>query len=237
MRWGYERCRYSSNQSLSSVGIPWDDTLVQTRQSRFAAIKALGARFYGRTLDDAAIEALWGKPFSTLFGLLFDLQGDQTDIKTEQYLSLTDEFPMLPHNNAVTTIAKLCDSDCVGIATAANRAVVTPELNRLGFPVVRLAKVQCAEDTTHHKPDARVFTPLLYELQQAGIAVHQITYISDSINDFLAASRRSLGFIGICRDSRSAAQLRSVGAKFMAGLKMLLGYNHQIEPTVSRGSF
>ena len=199
----------------------WDDTLVQTRQCRFAAIKALGARFYARTLDDAAIEAHWGKPFSTLFSLLFDVQGDQIDIITEQYLSLTDEFPMLPHNNAVTTIAKLCDSDCVGIATAATRAVVTPDLNRLGFPVVRLAKVQCAEDTTHHKPAARVFTPLLYELQQAGIAVLQITYIGDSNTDFLAASRANLGFIGICRDSWSAAQFPSVGAKFLVGLKDL----------------
>ncbi len=172
-----------------------------------------------------------------MFSSSFDVQGDQIDIKTEQDLSLTDEFPILPHNDAVTTIAKLCDSDCLGIVTAATRAVVTPDLNRLGFPVVQLAKVQCAEDTTHHKPDARVFTPLLYELQQAGIAVHQITYIGDSINDFLAASRHNLGFIGICRDSRSADEFHSVCAKFLAGLKMLSGYNHQIEPTVSRGSF
>jgi phosphoglycolate phosphatase len=215
----------------------WDDTLVQTRQCRFAAIKALGARFYARTLDDAAIEAHWGKPFSTLFSLLFDVQGDQIDIITEQYLSLTDEFPMLPHSNAVTTIAKLCDSHVVGIVTAATRAVVTPDLNRLGFPVVRLAKVQCAEDTTHHKPDPRVFTPLLSELEQAGIAVHQITYIGDSINDFLAASRASLGFIGICRDSCSATEFRSVGANFIADLQELLGYNKQIEPPVTCGSF
>ena len=214
----------------------WDDTLVQTRQCRFAAIKALASRFYNYELDDAKIERHWGKPFKSLFEALFGSIDDNIDRVIERYIILTAEFPLAAYVDAIQILPTLCDVASVGILTSASNRVVIPDLKHLGFPFHRLTSVQCAEDTLPHKPDPRVFEPILATFAKKGIRVSEVIYVGDCINDFTAALGAGLHFVGICRGTNSLEEFERVGANFIGDLAQLSGYNNNGEPRLTAGT-
>jgi HAD superfamily hydrolase (TIGR01549 family) len=165
----------------------WDDTLVRTKQCRFAAIQALSSRYYSFTLSDAEIASHWGRPFRDLFSGLFSTRDDDVERVIERYLMLVPEFPLEAYEGTVEALVSLVSAHSIGILTSASRRVVLPDLKRLGLPFARTDLVQCAEDTECHKPDPRVFDPLIATLARDGIAPRDIVYVGDSVTDYEAA--------------------------------------------------
>lgn len=174
----------------------FDDTLVRTRQCRFAAIKALAERHYSHQLSDADINLHWGKPFSFLFESLFNSVDGDTGRVIERYLALVDEFPIDAHVGAVEALTALSESYFVGVVTSSHSCVVVADLRRLNFPVSKIAHIQCAEDTAVHKPNPRVFDPLLAILGQRGIARGESLYVGDAVTDLSAAAGADIPFVG-----------------------------------------
>ena len=129
----------------------YDDTLVRTRESKFAAIRETAIRHYGKNLSDASIEKYWGVPFREFFDNVFREIADNTEEVISHYLSVTTEFPMVPFAGAVDTLNRLAAHYFVGILTSASKNVVIPDLTRLGFEIDSFALVQCAEDTECHR--------------------------------------------------------------------------------------
>jgi beta-phosphoglucomutase-like phosphatase (HAD superfamily) len=199
----------------------YDDTLVQTRESKFAAIQALGIRSLGLSVKSADIERHWGTPYRRFFGDLFMLQGAALDELIRDYERLSEEFPMRLHVDARRAIDGILPSYYCGIVSSASASRICTQLHGLGVPRDRFSFIQGEEHTTVHKPDPAVFEPAIAAIKKHHPEPVEIIYIGDAYTDYCAAVGAKLRFIGIPRREQSRRQLAAVGAQMIDSLERL----------------
>lgn len=206
--------------SPTAVLFDYDDTLVQTRQCKYRALRALASRHYGLSLSEADIDRHWGIAYAELFRALFGAVEPNLERAIERYEALDGEFAMTAYPEARRVLTMLAARGPVGVVTAAGRRIVEQQMRQLELP--RLAVLQTAEDTPYHKPDPRVFAPALAALSALGVERSRVCYVGDSIKDFQAAQGAGLAFIGVLRGTTSAEQFAAAGARTVGSLDALL---------------
>lgn len=161
--------------SYKAIVFDYDDTLVQTKLSKWDALRETGKRFYNLNISDEHIKKYWGKPYlEMLQGVL--MHADTIDNLRENYEKTTIEYPMQAHKDAVEVIKSLLSSYEVGIVTASARKLVVDDLKQLGFPIDKLFYIQTSEDTSMHKPNPAVFEPILKRLRDKNIFKEELLY-------------------------------------------------------------
>jgi HAD superfamily hydrolase (TIGR01549 family) len=210
-----------SLSTVRAVLFDLDDTLVQTKLTRYKAIVALAERYYGYTLTEAMIDAHWGTPHHEFYAELFK----EVDADLERILSyrrqLDQEFPNAPYADTKQTLHYLTGKYQVGIVTAAGREMIRAEVEPLHLPLEKLLFIQTSEDTPFHKPDPRVFAPALRLLASLGITPEQVLYVGDSLRDYQAASAAGLHFVGLADRTTPAEAFRKAGAETVSSLTAL----------------
>lgn len=199
----------------------YDDTLVQTRQCKFRAVKALGRRYYRTDITDGDIDRVWGAAYRDFFTHLFSAHDRDVGRVIARYEALDAEFPVAPFDDAVATVHRLADRMALGIVSACGRELLTDQLRRLAFPVERLLFVLGAEDTPHHKPDPRVFLPIQPLLASRGLTSREVLYVGDSERDRLAAVGAGFHFVGLEREEAQGRLMRERGAVVVGSLGAL----------------
>src|SRR5262245_3027047 len=125
-----------------AVLFDYDDTLVRTRQCKFAAMQALARRHYSFQLTDEPFEEPWCSPYRELFTSLFARADADVERVVQRYEELTDEFPLDAHPEALHVLGTLSAGLPVGIVTAAGRQIATSQLRQLGVALERLTVFQ-----------------------------------------------------------------------------------------------
>lgn len=172
-----------------------DDTLVHTREVKWAHHRHVAREHYGIELDDDTLAQHWGKPFDEMIGLYYRQAASVEAMRAANQAS-AHLFPKTPVEGAVEVVTALLDEGVlVGVLTSTNTDMTTADLARCGFPVERLVLVQGADQTPHHKPDAAVFDPALAVLRGRGVA--DVTYVGDAVIDARAAEGAGLGFVAV----------------------------------------
>lgn len=200
----------------------YDDTLVQTKECKFAALRAVAERHYALALSDADIRRHWGVPYRELFSALFGAVEADVARVIERYEAVNDEFPVEAHPETLEVLRLLGQRVALGIVTSAGRSIAARQLARIGVRAEELAVFQTADDTPLHKPDPRVFAPALERLAARGIARADVWYVGDSLSDYQAAAGAGLEFHGVLRGTTTAAELRAAGARCHETLRDLL---------------
>jgi phosphoglycolate phosphatase-like HAD superfamily hydrolase len=200
----------------------YDDTLVRTRQCKYAALRAVASRHYGFELSASELDRHWGVAYRALFQALFG--GVESDLERaiRFYEALDGEFAITAYPETQRVLGALLERGPVGIVTAAGRSIALGQMERLGFPLARLAMVQTAEDTPFHKPDPRVFEPAIAAVERLGVGRDGITYVGDSLADFEASRGAGLAFVGVLRGTTSAEAFALAGATVVESLDELL---------------
>jgi len=205
-----------------AVLFDYDDTLVQTRQSKYRALRALGSRHYSLDLTDADVDRHWGIAYEALFRALFGAVEPDLALAISRYEALDDEFPMIAYPDTLHTLTAFAERGLIGVVTAAGRSIVKRQMRELNFPLARLAVLQTAEDTPHHKPDPRVFAPATAALIKLGVELSQTSYVGDSLKDYQAARDAGMRFVGVLRGTTSAQEFAAAGAETVESLDALL---------------
>jgi phosphoglycolate phosphatase-like HAD superfamily hydrolase len=199
----------------------YDDTLVQTRQCKFAAIKALGKQLYRVSLSNEDIETHWGKPYLQFFGDLFNADGMELDRLLQEYERYNDAFPMRPHEDAARMIAALSRRYDCGIVSSASTRRIKAQLGAMSVDWSRFSYLQGAEATLEHKPDPAVFRPAITTMRERHGEQVEITYVGDSYADYCAAHGAGLRFIGIARCETDQRLMEAAGAQVINSLDEL----------------
>jgi beta-phosphoglucomutase-like phosphatase (HAD superfamily) len=126
----------------SAVLFDYDDTLVQTRQCKYRALRALGSRYYGLELSDQELNRHWGIAYGKLFHALFGAVEPVLERAIERYEALDSEFPMTAYPDTLRVLATLAARLPIGVVTAAGRVIVERQMRQLEFPA--LAVLQTA---------------------------------------------------------------------------------------------
>lgn len=172
-----------------------DDTLLLTRDVKWAHHRHVARTSYGIELDDATLREHWGKPFDEMIGHYYRHSATPDEMRAANHASAAD-FPKQPVPGAVELVTRLLDEGTlVGVVTSTRTDMALADLARCGFPVDRLFLVQGADQSPVHKPDPAVFDNARTLLAELG--VDEITYVGDALMDEQAATAAGLEFVGI----------------------------------------
>ncbi|MBP9700390.1 HAD family hydrolase [Candidatus Woesebacteria bacterium] len=205
---------------IKAVVFDLDDTLLQTRETKFAAIKYAGEHFYSQSISDATINSHWGKPFREFTSLVFG-DVDSVDGIISNYKSIVQQFKNREHPGTRETLELLFPHYKVCILSSAAQSLVLYDLETAGLPIQKFTFIQAAEDTSVHKPDPKVFIPTLTVLKESGIEPVNILYVGDIVSDYLAASGAGVHFRGIAERTISADEFKKAGASTILSIREL----------------
>ncbi len=179
----------------SSVIFDMDDTLLATREVKWAHHRQVARDHYGIELTDEVLGRHWGEPFDQMIGHLYQHSASVDQMRAANQAS-AHLFPKQAIPGAVDVVTHLLDRGLtVGVLTSMNTANALVDLSRCGFPMNLLAFVQGADETPHHKPDPRVFTPALETLHAMGST--EVTHVGDALIDERAAVGAGLRFVAV----------------------------------------
>lgn len=181
-----------------------DDTLLLTREVKWAHHRWVAREHYGIELDDDTLRAHWGKPFDAMIGEYYRHADTVDNMRAANHASAAD-FPKTPVPGAVALVTDLIDAGVeVGVVTSTRTDMARADMERCGFPVERFFLLQGADDTSFHKPDPHVFDAALALLRADGI--DDVTYVGDALMDEAAATAAGIRPIAITTGLFSAAE-------------------------------
>jgi HAD superfamily hydrolase (TIGR01549 family) len=179
---------------IQAILFDFDDTLINTLETKISALQETARYFYHFHLTEEAIKKQWGKPYHALLQTLFLETGDSLEHIMSNYESIAQNYPASLYDDIVAYLPELLQKTLVGIVTSARRFVVTRDLHLVGLDENMFFYIQTADDTSVYKPDPAVFVPILNELAKKGISKEKVVYVGDTFNDYLAAKGAGLRF-------------------------------------------
>lgn len=188
-----------------------DDTLVGTREAKWAAHKYVAQTHYGKELTDDEILPHWGKPLSVLVGLLYGTD----DIKTalEREMATHADFPKILYEDTIATLKTLKKAGKkLGVITATTRRSFNFDLKTLKIPESLFDYIQTQDDTEYHKPNPEVFNPVITWLKQENIKPKEVVYVGDGLHDMQAALGAGFEFIGVSTGLVTQAEFKTKNA-------------------------
>lgn len=198
-----------------------DDTLVGTIEAKWAAHKHIARTYYDKELSEDEIRQHWGKPLSTLVGLLYDTDDIETALARE--MATHTDFPKKLLEDTEITLEHLHKSGKkLGVITATSRRSFNFDLETMKIPKNIFDYTQTEDDTSFHKPDPRVFEPVLKWLDSIHIKPSEVLYVGDGLHDMKAALGAGFEFIGVTTGLVTQDDFKTNGAASINRLKDLI---------------
>lgn len=208
---------------IKAIVFDLDDTLLETQQTKFAALKYAGDKFYGQDITDETLKANWGKPFLEFIGLVFN-QIELPEVIAQKYKSILPQFHNRAYQGTLQAINELSINYQLGIVSSASKSIILDDLDSANIPKEKFVFIQGSEDTPVHKPNPEVFNPIIKYLESLGTNSTEILYIGDMITDYQAASGAGLQFLGFANRTTTKAEFDEFGASTIESITDLNGY-------------
>lgn len=173
-----------------------DDTLTQVVIIKWQAIKETGKRYYAFNITDAHLKKYWGLPFDEMLSGVFDNVDKISNIK-KKYFKVSQEFPMKPQPDVIEILSALYKKYLLAALTSGSRRFILNDFKQSGINKKLFKILQTSEDTKFHKPNPKVFDPIIQKLSLKNITKDATIYIGDSILDFQAARDAGLQFLAV----------------------------------------
>lgn len=206
---------------IKLVAFDYDDTLVGTREVVWRMHKHIAKTHYGVDLTDEDILVHWGKPIAELGRALYQTSDAVT--ATSRMLQYGDTFRKEQFASTAPTLRYLKSiGKKLAIVTATVRPILVQDCAHVGLPLEIVDYVQTSEDTSVHKPDPKVFEPLLKWAAAHDITPQEILYIGDGLQDMRAANAAGFAFLGVTTGLITAEEFASFGAATISNLRELI---------------
>lgn len=208
------------NRDIKAVVFDFDDTLVGTYKPIWNLHRRVAKTEYGIDLDDERLLKYWGQPIHTLTTHYYDTSDTETAL--EHLKNHAQHFPKETFAGTEPTLRSLkLANKVIGIVTASYDWILRADMEFANIPTELIDYTQTAEDTPVHKPDPRVFDPMLAWMNQKDININEILYVGDGLHDMNAARDAGMHFVGVTTGLTTAAEFKAQGAASISNLSEL----------------
>jgi phosphoglycolate phosphatase len=205
------------DDKIKAVIFDHDDTLVGTIGSKFAEHKFIAKEYYGKDLSDEDIKKHWGKPLHEMICLLYET--DDVDQAMAYNVKHHNEYPKPIFPETVAALKRIkAQGKLTGVVTATSRYSFNHDIHNHKIADL-LDFTQTADDTEYHKPDKRVFDPLIKWLKDRSVKPNETLYVGDAFRDAEAAIGAGFNFLGVETGLVTAEQFTAEGYKSIPNLK------------------
>jgi phosphoglycolate phosphatase len=211
------------DKHIKAIFFDHDDTLVGTIGPKWQQHKYVAKTHYGKDLTDDEIKLHWGKPLHELVCLLYGTEDAQQAIANNT--ASHQDYPKDLFVATIPTLERLKqEGKLVGIITATSRFSFEHDLKHHKVPKKLLDYTQTADDTSFHKPDARVFEPSIAWLGKHGIKPNEVLYVGDGLHDMKAALGAGFSFLGVETGLVTKIEFTQAGALSISSLQNLFDH-------------
>lgn len=208
-------------QNIKVVLFDHDDTLVGTYKPKSEHHKYVALTYYKKVLTDEEIRKHWGKPLRELVCLLYGT--DDVEQAMANNTACHEDFPKELFTASIPTLRRIkSEGKRIGIITATSRFSFEHDLTLHKVPRELIDYTQASDDTSFHKPDPRVFEPVLKWLKKHKYKPSEVVYIGDGLHDMKAALETGFSFVGVETGLVTAQQFKDAGATSVATVADLL---------------
>lgn len=175
----------------SVVAFDFDDTLVATIKNVWEQHKHVALTEFGVEITDDDMRRVWGRPFHTM---VEELYGHPFAIVEPHLLREKPNYPkeIFPESKKLLSGLKAAGK-IIALITSTNTRSLAGDFAHNAIEDDVFDYVFTVDDCEYHKPDKRVFDPLLAH----GYKSDEIVYVGDAATDFYAARDAGFDFIGV----------------------------------------
>ncbi len=179
------------NKNYKVVAFDFDDTLVATIKNVWKQHKHVALTEFGVTITDDDMRRVWGKPFHSM---VEELYGHPFERVEPHLLREKPNFPkeIFPESKRLLKNLRAAGK-IIALVTSTNTRSLAGDFVHNAIEQGTFDHVFTIDDCQHHKPDKRVFDPLLGH----GYDPKEVIYIGDAPTDFYAARDAGFDFIGV----------------------------------------
>ncbi|AOP34541.1 hypothetical protein A0128_12195 [Leptospira tipperaryensis] len=201
---------------IKAILFDYDDTLVQTRKVRYGTLKNLAKEKFQFELKDSHIDEAWGLPGDDFLRRVYGKYSEDLESLWEVYNSFCERDPNLTFPGVEDFLQKYNSHFHFGILSSSSGRRVLKEIEGFSFPKDSFFAIQTAEDTNVHKPNPKVFLPILEEAQKRKLDSSEILYVGDTIGDATASIGAGLKFLGMAHEDSSAELFQKENLEFVS---------------------
>ncbi|TGM57076.1 HAD family hydrolase [Leptospira adleri] len=206
---------------IRAILFDYDDTLVQTRRVRYRTLKILAKEKFHFELKDEWIDEAWGLPGDDFLRRIFGKHSENLDALWEVYNSFCERDPNLTFPGVEDFLQKYESRFHFGILSSSSGRRVLREIESFSFSKDSFFAIQTAEETKVHKPNPKVFLPILEEAKKRKLDPSEILYVGDTIGDATASTGAGLRFLGMAHEGHSAEVFRKENLEFVSSFAEL----------------
>lgn len=179
------------NEKHKVVAFDFDDTLVATINNVWRQHKHVALTEFGIEITDEDMKRVWGSPFHDMVEVLY---GHPFATVEPHLLREKANFPkeIFPKSKELLNNLRLAGK-IIALVTSTNTKSLALDFVHNALEDDTFDHVFTIDDTEYHKPDKRVFDPLLSH----GYKPEEVIYIGDARTDFMAARDAGFDFIGV----------------------------------------
>lgn len=173
------------------VAFDFDDCLVATIKNIWAQHKHVAKEFFGVEVTDDDLRQVWGRPLPELVERVYH---QPFEIVEPHLLAAKPQFPKEVFPATFQKLKQIKEAQkIIAVVTSTNTKSISIDLKQNNFPEGLIDHMFTIDDCDYHKPDKRVFSPLL----ALGYSPEQVVYVGDAASDFYAARDAGMDFIGV----------------------------------------
>jgi phosphoglycolate phosphatase-like HAD superfamily hydrolase len=187
--------------SVKAIIFDFDDTLFMTRQTRVGAAIYWSRKFYNIPIDENDVLMQWGKPFDE-FIQGFIGKNEDLDQAKNRYYSILPKFPNRTYKGVPQLLRRLAKRYKLGMVSASSLGLILPEFEASGIDPKLFEFIQAQEHTRLHKPNPKVFAPIIKSFSRLNISKQEMIYVGDSDLDLEAAMGAGIRFIAIAGNTK-----------------------------------
>ncbi|MBM9501306.1 HAD hydrolase-like protein [Leptospira sp. 201903071] len=206
---------------IKAILFDYDDTLVQTKKVRYNTLKNLARERFRFELKDFQIDEAWGLPGDDFLRRIYGKHSEDLEALWNVYDSFCQRDPNLTFPGVEDFLQKYGPRFHFGILSSSSGRRVLKELESFSFSKNSFFAIQTAEDTKVHKPNPKVFLPILEEAQKRKLDFSEIMYVGDTIGDATSSMGAGLRFLGMAHEEYSAEIFRKENLEFVSSFSEL----------------
>lgn len=186
--------------TIKAIIFDVDDTLINTSRANLEYLNEAAEKLKVKKLSWKEFLVHWGHPFDKMLNGMIELHWPgitaEEFVKTYNETAYKRNYPIIEGTRETLEFLKN-KKIVLGILTSRTSDSLPKRFEQIGFDINCFKFIQYADDTKYHKPNPKVFGPILKKFNNIGIKNQEILYVGDHLYDAKAALGNKLNFLAV----------------------------------------
>jgi len=197
--------------TIKAIILDVDDTLISTSNEAFNNLNRTAEVLGIRKITKEEFLKYWGHTTEKMVSEHWPNLVMKKFRKAYNSVAYNNIYPLF--EGARETLEYLKDKYVLGILTSRSKTSLPKRFSQVNLSLDYFKFIQTEDDTEFHKPNPKVFGPILKKFNDIGIKNEEILYVGDHVFDAQAALSNNIKFVGVLTGTTKKEDFINAGVK------------------------